>query len=317
MKLKDIYELFVREGMKADPRTKVQINQYFAEKKKEFRSANQKQRKFFDKDCLTNPYADTRILHGDPKREIRRILVGIDMESAEVVLADQLSCRGDEVDLILAHHPEGFALAGLYDVMHMQTAFLKNLGIKENIAKKLMQSRIDEVTRKLHSANHTRSVDAAKLLDIPMMCCHTPADNHVTTYLQNLMGRAKPKTLKHIVDLLMKEPEYIEATFTKVGPSILVGKGTDKAGRIYVDMTGGTEGSSRAFARMSQIGIDTLLGMHYSEIHYKSIRAEHINVVNAGHMASDNLGMNLLLDKLERKAKVEIIACSGFKRFKR
>lgn len=317
MKLKDIYELFVREGISADPRTRVQINQYFVQKKKEYRSANQKQRKFFDKDCLVNPYADTRILHGDPQRDIRRILVGIDMESAEVVMADQLSLKGDEIDLILAHHPEGCALAGLYDVMQMQIDFLKNTGIKESIAKKFMQSRIDEVTRKLHSANHTRSVDAAKLLDIPMMCCHTPADNHVTKYLQTIMNRIKPKTLKHVVDLLMKEPEYIDATYNKAGPSILIGKETDLAGRIFVDMTGGTEGSAKIFGRMSQLGINTLLGMHYSEAHYKSIKAEHIQVVNAGHMASDNLGMNLLLDKLEKKGKIEIIACSGFKRFKR
>lgn len=317
MKLSDIYEFLVREGIKADPRTKVQIDQYFANKKKEYRSTNLKQRKFFDKDSFVNPYADTRILHGNPDREISRMLVGIDIDTAEVLLADQLSYRGDEIDLILAHHPEGHALAGLYDVMHMQTDFLKNSGIEENIAKKLMQSRIDEVTRKLHSANHTRSVDTAKLLDIPMMCCHTPADNHVTTYLQKLMDLRKPKTLKHVVDLLMKEPEYVDATFNKAGPCILIGKENAKAGRIYVDMTGGTEGSSKIFGRMSQLGIDTLLGMHYSEDHYKNIRSEHINVVNAGHMASDNLGMNLLLDKLVKKDKVEIIECSGFRRFKR
>ncbi|MGE0268355.1 MAG: NGG1p interacting factor NIF3 [Candidatus Omnitrophota bacterium] len=317
MKLSDIYEFLVREGIKADPRTGIQISQYFVKKKKEYRSANQQQRKFFDKDSFINPYADTRILHGDLNREIRRILVGIDIDTAEVVLADQLSYRGDEIDLILAHHPEGHALAGLYDVMHMQTDFLMNAGIEENIAQKLMQSRIDEVTRKLHSANHTRSVDTARLLDIPMMCCHTPADNHVTTYLQRLMNHCKPKTLKHVVDLLMKEPEYVDATFNKAGPCILVGKENSKAGRIYVDMTGGTEGSAKVFGRMSQLGIDTLLGMHYSEAHYKSIRAEHIQVVNAGHMASDNLGMNLLLDKLVKKGKVEIIECSGFRRFKR
>ena len=51
--------------------------------------------------------------------------------------------------------------------------------------------------------------------------------------------------------------------------------------------------------------------------HYEKIKSEHINVVVAGHMASDNLGMNLLLDKLEQKAKIEIIPCSGFRRIRR
>ncbi len=317
MKLKDIYALFVKEGIRLDPRSTAQVEQYLKDQKKSYRALSAKDKKFFDSETMTNPYSDTRILHGDPNREIRRILVGIDIEPGEIAIADQLSLRGDEIDLLLAHHPEGVALAGLHEVMHMQTDFLKNAGIKDSIAEKLMKSRIDQVSRRLHSANHTRSVDAARLLDIPMMCCHTPADNHVSTYLQKLMNAKKPRTLKHIVDLLMKEPEYRDAVLNKAGPEILVGKAKDLAGKVYVDMTGGTEGSDKIFARMSQLGIDTLLGMHYSEAHYKNIKAEGINVVNAGHMASDNLGMNLLLDKLTRKADVEIVECSGFKRFER
>ncbi len=317
MKIQDIYKLCVEEGIKADSRTKAQIQQYFTGKRKELRGLTGRQKKFFDTDCLFNPYADTRVLHGDPKREVKRILVGIDIGSAEVVLADQLAYRGDEIDLIIAHHPEGAALAGLHDVMHMQTDFLRNLGLKESFAKRVMQTRIDEVDRRLHSMNHTRALDSARLLDIPLMCCHTPADNHVNTYLQKLVNREKPRTLKNIVNLLMKEPEYVEATRLKAGPDILVGKETSKAGRIHVDMTGGTEGALNVFGRLSQCGIDTLLGMHYSENHYKNIKAEQLNVVNAGHMASDNLGMNLLLDKIEKKAKVEIVECSGFRRYRR
>lgn len=317
MKIRDIYKICVEEGIKADPRTKAQIDKYFSDKRKQWRGLSAQQKKFFDKDVLFNPYADTRVLYGDPDREVKRVLVGIDIGPGEVVMADQLAYRGDEIDLIIAHHPEGLALAGLHDVMHMQTDFLKNIGLKEDVAKRVMQARISEIERRLHSANHTRAVDSARLLDIPMMCCHTPADNHVNTYLQKMVNREKPKTLKQVVTRLMKEPEYVEASRHLAGPEILVGKETSKAGRIHVDMTGGTEGSPTVFGRMSQCGIDTLLGMHYSENHYKNIKAEQINVVNAGHMASDNLGMNLLLDKIQKKAKIDIVECSGFRRFKR
>ena len=180
-----------------------------------------------------------------------------------------------------------------------------------------MTKRIEEVSRRLHGANHTRTVDAAKLLDIPLMCCHTPADNHVAQYLQRLVDTKKPKTLQDIVDLLLKEPEFQDAAFNKAGPQILIGKAKDKAGKVLVDMTGGTEGSKEIFARLSQIGIKTQLSMHLSEAHYERIKSEHMHVVISGHMASDNLGMNLLLDKLERKGRLEIIECSGFRRVKR
>jgi hypothetical protein len=41
-----------------------------------------------------------------------------------------------------------------------------------------------------------------------------------------------------------------------------------------------------------------------------------MNVVIAGHIASDSLGMNLFLDELEKKG-VEIIPCGGLIRVNR
>ena len=82
-------------------------------------------------------------------------------------------------------------------------------------------------------------------------------------------------------------------------------------------MTGGTEGSKDIFQKLSQAGIGTILAMHLSEEHFRKVRAEHINVIIAGHIASDSLGLNLLLDKLEKRQKFSIIECSGFKRVKR
>jgi putative NIF3 family GTP cyclohydrolase 1 type 2 len=52
------------------------------------------------------------------------------------------------------------------------------------------------------------------------------------------------------------------------------------------------------------------------EEHRKEAEKYHINVVIAGHMASDSLGMNLLLDELEQKG-LEIITLSGLTRIRR
>ena len=317
MTLKEIYEVFIQAGVRADLRGPKQVQKYLFEKKKEYKNLDPASRKFFDKECLKNPYADSRILHGDPKKLVKRILVGIDINVGELLLADQLAQKGEGFDLVLSHHPVGVALAGLYDVMSLQTDLLVDQGIKENIARDLMSKRIGEVARSVHSSNHDRAVDAARLLNIPLMCCHTPADNHVARYLQKLVNTKKPKTLKALLGFLMKESEYQYAAECKAGPQIVIGKATDKAGRILVDMTGGTEGSRDVFARLSQLGVQTLLGMHYSQGHFQRIKAEHISVVNAGHIASDNLGMNLILDQLAKKGKFEIVACSGFRRVER
>lgn len=317
MKLKDIYRFFVDEGIKTDPRHRDQIKEYFRQQATVYKKEKPEFKKTFDTERLWNPYADTRIVAGDPETEVKRILVGIDIEIGEILLAQEMNRSGRGVDLVIAHHPEGVALAGLDEVMHLQTDELVNLGIERKVAEDLMKKRIEEVGRKLHAANHARTSDAARLMNIPLLTCHTPSDNHVAQFLQQLMDRTKPKTLNDIVKILLKMPEYHDAAKLKAGPMILLGKETDKAGRVLVDMTGGTEGSKDIFGRLSQIGINTLLGMHLSENHYDKIRNEYMNVIIAGHIASDNLGLNLLFDKLQQKADIEIVACSGFRRFAR
>ena len=57
--------------------------------------------------------------------------------------------------------------------------------------------------------------------------------------------------------------------------------------------------------------------MHLSEEHFKQAKDEQVNVVIAGHIASDNLGLNLLLDQIEKAEKLKIINCSGFVRIRR
>ena len=63
-------------------------------------------------------------------------------------------------------------------------------------------------------------------------------------------------------------------------------------------MTGGTSGSKNIYEKLSQAGIGTIVGMHISEEHRKKAEENHVNVVIAGHISSDNLGLNLILDEL-------------------
>jgi hypothetical protein len=57
--------------------------------------------------------------------------------------------------------------------------------------------------------------------------------------------------------------------------------------------------------------------MHLSEDHRKEAEKHHLHVVIAGHISSDTLGLNLLLDAIESRGPLEVVACSGFKRIKR
>ncbi|MDO8525604.1 MAG: NGG1p interacting factor NIF3 [Candidatus Omnitrophota bacterium] len=317
MKLKDIYSFVVKKGIEKDLRSKGQIKDLLAGSKKEFRKLKGIDAKCYDKERFINPYADTRILNGDPDRDIKSIMVGIDMEGPELLVADRLNEKGKYIDLVMAHHPEGSAYANFYDVMHLQEAGFAKLGVPLEIGKELLKERIGEVSRAVSGANHLRSVDIARLLDIPYMCVHTPADNHVTNYLQGIFDKRKPKTLNEALNILKAVPEYTDGLKKHAGPNILIGEGKKKCGKVFVDMTGGTEGPKRIFSRLSQAGVGTIVAMHLSEEHYKQAKAEFINVIIAGHIASDTLGLNLLLDSLVKKENIKIVPCSGFVRVRR
>jgi hypothetical protein len=82
-------------------------------------------------------------------------------------------------------------------------------------------------------------------------------------------------------------------------------------------MTGGTEGSKDVFDKLYCAGVRTIVAMHLSEEHFKKVKDANLNVVIAGHISSDNLGLNLLLDRIEKVEPLQFIGCSGFTRIKR
>jgi hypothetical protein len=317
MKLRDIYKKAIEIAIENDPRGRDIVLKDLEHRKKDLEDLKPDEKEFFDKESLQNPYSDSRILYGTDDEEIKAILVGIDIEVGEVLLADSMRSRGRRIDLLLSHHPEGKAFANLYTVMQMQSDILNRFGVPINVAESLMEGRIKEVERKLMPLNHTRAVDAARLLDIPFVCFHTPADNMVASYLQKLFDEKKPYFLSDVLDMLKNIPEYKTAGINSVGPKIILGSKNRKAGKIFVDMTGGTEGAKEIFESLTTSGVSTIVAMHIGEDHRKEAEKNHLNVIVAGHISSDTLGLNLLLDGISKHDSLDILECSGFNRFSR
>jgi putative NIF3 family GTP cyclohydrolase 1 type 2 len=318
MKLADLYRFVVEFGMRNDPRGADEIAAVLKREKERFAKLSEKEKKYYDRERLENPYGDTRILYGSGETPVKALMVGIDIEAPELVLADVLRSKGRRVDAVLAHHPEGGAFAALHDVMCVQADVLARHGVPIGVAEAIMEPRIREVSRRVMPANHQRPVDAARLLDIPFMNSHTPSDNCVATHLQRLFDKKRPRTLADVVDLLLEIPEYDHAAHNGGGPVILAGSPSRSAGKVFVDMTGGTEGAVQVFEKLAIAGVSTVVGMHFSEDHFKQAEKQHLNLVVAGHIASDNVGMNIVLDAVEKEfGRLDVIELSGFKRFRR
>jgi putative NIF3 family GTP cyclohydrolase 1 type 2 len=313
MKIKEIYNLAIKKGIEADFRGKKGVEKLLERRKETFDKLPKDEKKEFDLESLKNPYLDSWILHIVQDKEVKRVLAGIDIEPAEILLAKELG----DIDLIIAHHPLGKGLANLHEVMELQCDVLNQYGVPINVAEGLMKEKIEEVARGVNKLNHQRTVDTAKLLNLNLINSHTPCDNLAAKFLKEKIEKEKPERIDDLMKTLKEMPEYKKAAEFGAGPKIFVGSEENRCGKIAVtEITGGTEGSPKLYEKMAQAGIGTVIGMHISEEHKKEAEAANINVVIAGHMSSDSLGMNLFLDELERK-RIEIIPCSGLIRVSR
>jgi hypothetical protein len=316
MTIQQIFELGLKMAVSADPRGEKGVKKYLIRAKQAYDEMKPEDKKYFDAENLKNPYSDSRVHLGEGKTPVRRVLAGIDIGSAEILLASQLSERGKPVDLVIAHHPIGKSLADLHGVMDMAVEVYENLGVPVHTAEKIMEERIKEVGRSVHPSNHYQIIDIARLLKVNLMNTHTFADNLVNLFVGDYLKKKKPETIGDMVKALLGIPEYSEGRRRGFGPKLFAGSPKHRVGKFLMEMTGGTNPSNEVYQELSRAGVSTIVGMHMKDEATKKANEFHMNVVIAGHISSDSLGMNLFLDQLEKRG-VEVIACGGLIRVKR
>lgn len=320
MTLGDLYKKVVDIGIKADPRSPADLKRYLKHKEEDYKKLKNAEEKELHKDRTWNPYDDTRIVYGDLKRKVNVVYVGIDVEPEDLNLIAILNmkrvAKGKKpIDLAMAHHPEGYALGGLAAVMDdIQVEVLRQAGVPVNITEKILASRIRDVSISLHGANLHRAMDTAHLLDIPMICCHTVADNNAYQTIKKVVTKANPHRLQELVDTLMKIPAYKKAAllFDKA-VDIQVGSPNSRAGKIIIGgFTGGTEGNPEILEfAVNVAGVGTSVDMHMSKQHRELAEKHRLNTVVANHMASDSIGMQPIVDMM-RKNGIEVVVGGGY-----
>lgn len=320
MTLQQIYNLALVMGIKADPRGEAGVRKLLARNKKEHEEMSAKQKKYFDNESLSSPYSDSRILLGDSKLEVKTVMAGIDADASEVLLADRLNHpltgSGLGIDLLISHHPSGHALASLHEVMDLQVDMFATAGVPINVAHALFDTRMQEVKRRVGPINHGQTVDAAKLLNIPLLALHTIWDNLGNDFMKKYLGSGEYDRVGDVFEKINEIPEFIEAAKGKEAPSIVSGSEKSRAGKVVVGFTGGTNPSKELYMELAKAGVGTLVEMHVPEEALKELQKLHMNVIDCGHMAADSIGANIFLDALEKKG-IKVIPCSGLIRIKR
>lgn len=318
--MQQIYDLALQMGINSDPRGKDGVKRLLERTKKDYKELPEKKKKFFDSESFTNPYSDSRILFGDPQKQVKKVMAGIDADGEEVLLMDRLNApstgSGLGIDLLISHHPSGHALASLDEVMDVQVDMFAQAGVAENVAYALLEERKGHVKRSISPRNHNKTVDAARLLNVSLLALHTIWDNLGNKFMQEYLGKQKFDTAGEVLDVVLEIPEFVESTKGKAGPFLATGSPKARAGKVKVMFTGGTNPSKELYMELSKAGVGTIVEMHVPEEAVTELKKLHINIVDCGHMAADSIGANIFLDELEGRG-VAVIPCSGLIRVKR
>lgn len=251
------------------------------------------------------PYDTNIIVEG---KNIKKVLIGIDMETPELLLARDLG-----YDCVVSHHPKADScLVDFAKVMDVQIDRMVKAGVPINKAQKMLKKRKASVDLGSHALNYDRTSSAARLMKMPYLNIHIPADFITEKIVQTKLDKVfknKPKTkLKDIIDEL-NSWKYYQDKVAK--PIIRIGSNDDYAGKIEVLMAGGTNGGVDVYKSYFEAGVGTIIAMHIPEDVQKAVVEQNIgNVIIAPHMPSDSIGL-LEIVKAWRKKGVEVTCMSG------
>ena len=246
-----------------------------------------------------------------PGENISRVLAGIDMGTAELMLAKQLG-----YDCVFRHHnlvPKLGHLGQLVAADHAKK--LRENGVPANVAQKLMERRVQETEIMFHAANFDGPRQTARLLGMPYLGLHTPADLLGERAVEKLVKEAEAAkdlpTVGDLMDAIMTLREYRDAPEGQ-RPVIWVGSRESYAGRALVDFSGGLAPELDECKAYIEAGIGTFVCMHMDGDIVKALREDNrCNVICCGHMASDSIGMNQIMDAWEREGGIETTRIGG------
>lgn len=239
--------------------------------------------------------------------DIESALVGIDLESPEVRLAHE-----EGYDLALAHHPAGgSARLDFVDVLETQVEFMTAHGVPEDVAREAVTDLRHGSELGAHAANYRHDPSVAELLDQPYMNIHlAPDEIGRRRFVEVADGLAADATVGGFVDALETEVDALAEAATDV--AVRVGDREDDLGEVAVHHAAGTNGGADVAEAYFEHGVDTVLYIHVGAGDARSLAESYAgtgkSLVVTGHIASDAVGLRVLVDALEERG----VGCTTF-----
>ncbi|MGI6632080.1 MAG: hypothetical protein ACOX5M_03435 [Bacillota bacterium] len=241
-----------------------------------------------------------------PGKNIKKILFGIDMGVAELLVGKQLG-----YDCVMAHHPDPSVLT-FPEVLDLHVDIAVKYGVPEKEAREAVNRMKHAQALNRHSANYDHAPSFARLLGMPYLNIHNPLDEIGRKRMQEAIdGQCGPEaTVDDVIAALNTIPEIKNAP-TNV--ELRMGSRTHRAGRTVVAHGAGTNGGA-GLARLYYLhGTDTVVYIHIAAAEIGKLKQEFPegkNLVISGHIASDLAGISPFIERLESMG-IEVTRVSG------
>ena len=235
-------------------------------------------------------------------RGIRKVLVAIDVGVAELLLARNMGC-----DAVIAHHPAGGrARIEGYKVFLRHIEQLKEAGVPEDAAKEAIKPKLRALELQHHPDNYDQTPSVAKKLRMPLVSIHSPCDEVGRKMIQHILKDLGDNS--RVIDVVYRIGQFPEFRKAMSRIEVRLGSPKNKAGKIAISHAAYTNGGYEIAKTYFQNGIGTLSYIHIAEADLTKLANEPSgNLIVLGHIASDWLGINRVLNELEKKGLEPIV----------
>lgn len=238
-----------------------------------------------------------------PGTGLKSAMFGVDIDSGELALAKQLG-----FDVVIAHHPSGGSTwAGFPAVLERHAKIMVDAGVPPGEAQAAVEALKEEHGPRTHLLNYDRLPSVARMLAMPFMNIHAPADEVGRRLMHETIAKAvgPQARIGDAVGALNALPEFAHSPHPIVAR---MGSFEAPLGRWAFVHGAGTNGGFPVASALFHAGIDTVFYIHIDPAHLKKIkeefRARSKSLVVTGHMASDSVGINVLIGRLRREGLV-------------
>lgn len=242
--------------------------------------------------------ADSEILV--PGRGLKRAMFGIDIDSGELALAKQLG-----FDVVIAHHPSGGGTwAGFPHVLESHAPIMVKAGVPRREALAVVAALKDEHGPRTHLLNYDRLPSVARLLKMPFLNIHQPADELGRRLMSDHIASRVKRGAKvsAAVKALMALPEFAHSRHPIV---MRMGSAGAPLGKWVFSHGAGTNGGYPVASALFRNGVDTVFYIHVDPGHLRRLKDEFgkkgKNLVVTGHIASDSVGINPIIRRLRQE----------------